>query len=385
MPTLDCTTARNEISLLQDCVYLNTGTEGLLAEPVLANYQAALARQERQGHVALEWRYTQSERAREAVARVLHTHPATIAFTRNATDGHNIVLHGLPWQPGDELLISNQEHPALTHPAAYLQNRGGPTVRVFAIDTDPQITMQNIRAALGPKTRLIAFSQVSCESGIRLPAKEICQLAHEHGAWALVDGAQSLGAIPVDVTDMNCDFFVSNGHKWLCGPKGTGILYVRLDRLDSLAIRAVGAGTFEDFNWSGEDFRLRLKPDARRFEFGTRNQAALAGLHAAIAWLEELGFSNVFAHIRDLAQQAHRILAESPGVEVLTPRSVDESAGIVTFLLNGKQPSEVSQALWQQGIITRHTTTPPGVRASAAYFNNEQDFERLAAALSSIV
>ena len=101
--------------------------------------------------------------------------------------------------------------------------------------------------------------------------------------------------------------------------------------------------------------------------------------------LKSLVSPTVFAHIRDLAQQAHRILAESPGVEVLTPRSVDESAGIVTFLLNGKQPSEVSQALWQQGIITRHTTPPPGVRASAAYFNNEQDFERLAAALSSIV
>ncbi len=385
MPAYDCTAVREAIPFLQDRVYLNTGTEGLLAEPVLADYQAAIARQEREGHAALEWRYAELERTREAVAGLLQAPLSTIAFTRNATDGHNIVLHGMNWQPGDELLISNQEHPALSHPAAYLQKRGKLSVRVFEIDADPQITLQNIRAALSPATRLIAFSHVSCESGIRLPAKEICQLAHEHGAWALLDGAQSLGAIRVDVVELACDFFVSNGHKWLCGPKETGILYVRSDRLDALTLRAVGAGTFEHFSWNGEDFRHRLKPDVRRFEFGTRNHAALVGLHSAITWLEGLDLSNVYAHIRDLAQQAHRMLAETPGVEVVTPQSADDSAGIITFNSLGKHPSEVAQALWQQGIITRPTTTSPGVRASAGYFNTEQDFERLTAALRSIV
>ena len=304
MPAYDCTAVREAIPFLQDRVYLNTGTEGLLAEPVLADYQAAIARQEREGHAALEWRYAELERTREAVAGLLQAPLPTIAFTRNATDGHNIVLHGMNWQPGDELLISNQEHPALSHPAAYLQKRGKLSVCVFAIDADPQITLQNIRAALSPATRLIAFSHVSCESGIRLPAKEVCQLAHEHGAWALLDGAQSLGVIRVNVVELECDFFVSNGHKWLCGPKETGILYVRSDRLDALTLRAVGAGTFEHFSWNGEDFRHRLKPDARRFEFGTRNHAALVGLHSAITWLEGLDLSNVYAHIRDLAQQA---------------------------------------------------------------------------------
>ena len=385
MPAYDCSAVREAIPFLQDRVYLNTGTEGLLAEPVLADYQAAIARQEREGHAAIEWRYAELERAREAVAGLLQVPLPTIAFTRNATDGHNIVLHGMNWQPGDELLISNQEHPALSHPAAYLQKRGKLSVRVFEIDADPQITLQNIRAALSPATRLIAFSHVSCESGIRLPAKEVCRLAHEHGAWALVDGAQSLGAIPVDIVELACDFFVCNGHKWLCGPKETGIFYVRSDRLDALTLRAVGAGTFEHFSWNGEDFRHRLKPDARRFEFGTRNHAALVGLHSAITWLEGLDLSNVYAHIRDLARQAHRMLAETPGVEVVTPQSADDSAGIITFNSPGTNPSEVAQALWKQGIITRHTTTPPGVRASAGYFNTEQDFERLTAALRSIV
>ena len=385
MPTYDCTAVREAIPFLQDRVYLNTGTEGLLAEPVLADYQAAIARQEREGHAALEWRYAELERTRKIVARLLHAQPNTIAFTRNATDGHNIVLHGLRWQPGDELLISNQEHPALSHPAAYLQERDKLSVRVFAIDADPNVTLQNVRAALSPATRLIAFSHVSCESGIRLPAKDICRIAHEHGVWALLDGAQSLGAIPVDVAELECDFFVSNGHKWLCGPKETGILYARPDRLDALTLRAVGAGTFEHFSWNGEAFRHELRPDARRFEFGTRNHAALVGLRAAIAWLEGLELSVVHAHIRDLARQAKSLLVETPGIEVVTPRSADESAGIVTFHAPSKSPADVAQTLWQQGIITRHTTIPPGVRASAAYFNTEGDFERLATALRSIV
>lgn len=385
MPAYDCAAVRKEIPLLSDCVYLNTGTEGLLAEPVLAEYLAAIARQEREGHRALAWRYTELDRTRKAVAGLLHAHPDTIAFTRNATDGHNIVLQGMPWQPGDELLISDQEHPALSHPAAYLQNCGKVAVRVFTVNTDPNVTQQNVASALSPKTRLIAFSRVSCESGIRLPTKEICRLAQRHGAWTLVDGAQSFGAISEDVKALDCDFYVSNGHKWLCGPKGTGILYIRPGRLDALRVSGVGAGTFADFTWQDEEFSYDLQPSARRFEFGTRNQAALVGLHAATTWLERIGFAEVFAHIRDLARQANAMLAQLPGVEVITPRSPNNAAGIITFNLPDKEPAQVSQALWDQGIITRHTTTPPGIRASAAYFNTVADFERLAAALRALV
>ncbi len=384
MPIYDCAALREAIPLLKDRTYLNTGTEGVLAEPVLAEYQAAIARQEREGHAALGWRYAELERAREAVARLLRAQPDTVAFTRNATDGHNIVLQGLRWRPGDELLISDQEHPALTHPAAYLADRGGPAVRVFTIAADAQATLENVRAALSPRTRLIAFSHVSCESGIRLPAAEICQLAHERGARALLDGAQSLGAVPLDLPAIGCDFFVSNGHKWLCGPKETGILYARPDRLESLTLRAVGAGTFADFRRRGEDFDFRLHPSARRFEFGTRNHAALVGLRSAIAWLERLGFANVYAHVRDTARLGREMLASTPGVEALTPRSAADSAGLITFNLPGKDPAAIARTLWREGIITRHTTTPPGVRASAAYFNTERDFARLAAALRAI-
>ncbi len=381
MPDYDRSAARAALPLLRDRVYLNTGTEGILNDHVLAAYQAAIARQEREGHVALEWRNGEIERTRTAVAGLLHTQPETIAFTRNATDGHNLVLHGLRWRPGDELLISDQEHPALSHPAAYLRSRGGPAVRVFEFDADPQQTVQNIRAALTPKSRLIAYSHVSCESGVRLPAREISEIAHAHGALVLLDGAQSLGAVPVNVTDIDCDFFVSNGHKWLCGPKETGILYMRQDRLDDLDLSAVGAGTYASFAWRDEEFDFALKPDARRFEFGTRNQAALTGLRNAISWLEELGFANVYAHIRRTARAAKQILGQSPGVKVLTPMAESDSAGLVTFHVAGKDQGRVSRELWERGIITRPTARPTGVRASAAYFSTEEDFERLAAAL----
>lgn len=384
MPLYDCAALREAIPLLRDRVYLNTGTEGVLAEPVLAAYQAAIARQEREGHLALEWRYAELERAREAVARLLNAHPDTIAFTRNATDGHNLVLEGFGWLPGDELLISDQEHPALTHPAAYLADCDGPAVRVFPVDPDPRVTLRNVQARLNARTRFIAFSHVSCESGIRLPAKEICRLAYDLGAWTLVDGAQSLGAIPVDVTDLGCDFFVSNGHKWLCGPKETGIFYVHPYQRKTLKVTAVGAGSFEHFTWRGEKFDYDLKPSARRFEFGTRNHAAYVGLRRAIAWLEELGLENVYAHVRDLARQARAILGEIPGVTVLTPDDAALSAGLITFNVAGWEPSAIARALWRQGIITRHTTTPPGIRASAAYFNTARDFERLAEALRSL-
>jgi selenocysteine lyase/cysteine desulfurase len=380
----DLHAVRKDLPLLSSHTYLNTGTEGLMAEPVLAEYQSAVARQEREGHVALEWRHAECERTRAAVARLLNAHSDTVAFTRNATDGHNIVLQGLDWQSGDELLISNQEHPALSHPVSYLQRGIGLTVRVFAIDSDPLKTLQNVRAALNSKTRLVAFSHVSCESGIRLPAKQITALAHQYNALSLLDGAQSLGAMPIDVADLDCDFFVSNGHKWLCGPKETGILYVRPDRLDCLTLHALGAGSFEDFSWQGEDFTYRLQPSARRFEFGTRNHAALVGLRVAISHLEDLGLENIYAHMRGVVVEAHGILSDISGVSVLTPPFEEAAASLLTFRLADRDPSEVSRSLWQQGIITRPTATPPGVRASAAYFNTVQDSEQLAAALRSV-
>ena len=160
---------------------------------------------------------------------------------------------------------------------------------------------------------------------------------------------------------------------------------MRPDRLDELNLSGVGAGTFAEFTWQGEEFRFDLQPSARRFEFGTRNHAALVGLHAALTWLAQIGFAEIFTHIRDLSRQANVMLARLPGVEVITPQAADDAAGIITFNLPGREPAAVSRGLWDQGIITRHTTTPPGIRASAAYFNTLEDFERLAAALRAVV
>ncbi len=384
MGSYDVQAIREALPLVREYAYLNTGTEGILAEPVLAAYQAAVARQEREGHVALAWLHEEAQAARAAVARLLHSSPEAIAFTRNASDGHNLVLHGLPWRPGDELLLSAEEHPALTHPVAFLRAQRGVVAKTFRVEADPAATLAGIRRLLTPHTRVIAFSHVSCESGIQLPAREICALAREHGCLSLVDGAQSLGAVAVDVTSLGCDFFVSNGHKWLCGPKGTGILYVAPARLNELAVVMQGAGTYQQFRWEGDRFSFALQPTASRFEFGTRNLAAVVGLGAALDWLAQLGEEEVCTHITATAQQCGALLAELPRVNVITPLDPSRLAGIVTFSMNGQEPSALARTLWEQRIITRPTSHPPGVRVSTAYFTSPEDCARLIAALHAL-
>ena len=167
----------------------------------------------------------------------------------------------------------------MNHPWHYLQARGGPKLRVFAIDPDPETTLANIRALLTPRTRIIASSHVSCQTGIRIPAKEVCDLARERSILVFLDGAQAVGQFPVDVKALGCDFYTSNGHKWLHGPKGTGFLYLRRERLDEVRPMQVGAGSFVR---PVELNNIRLMPSAHRYEYGTRSYGTHAALPAAI-------------------------------------------------------------------------------------------------------
>ncbi len=186
----DLAAARAALPALRDVTYLNVGTEGIMAEPVLRDHLRAVAWHETHGHYGQAEVLELMEASRARLARLLDVSPDELAFTSNATDGVNLVAAGLAWRPGDEVLISDQEHPAITYPFFSLQRAGRVRVRVFRVSPDPDETFAGFRAALTPATRLAAFSHVSCETGIRLPAPELCALAAERGALTLLDGAQ---------------------------------------------------------------------------------------------------------------------------------------------------------------------------------------------------
>jgi len=379
----DVAALRRELPVLDRVVYLNTGTAGIAAAPVMAKLWEEVSLFEAEGEVRYHEMQDRMDAARARVGALIGTAADEITFNRNATDGVDLVAWGVQWKEGDEIIISDQEHPAMNHPWHYLQARGGPKVRVFAIDPDPEITLANIRALLTPRTRMIASSHVSCQTGTRIPAKEVCDLARERGILVFLDGAQALGQLPVDVKALGCDFYTSNGHKWLHGPKGTGFLYLRRERLDEVRPMQVGAGSFVrpvDLN------NIRLMPSARRYEYGTRSYGAYAALPAAIDYLGSLGWNWVEQRMAHLSGYLKARLAEVPTLTLLTPHPWELSSALVSFSIPGKTAQEMADVLWNTRKIRSRTFPEKAIlRVSTAYFNTESELDLLVETLQRMV
>lgn len=372
--TLDVAAVREAYPVLRELAYFNTGTYGLMPEPVVTRYLELIARFERRGMAGDSGLREGIERSRRRLAAKINAAESEIALSGNATDGVAFITAGLDWSPGDEVIISNQEHPAMSYPWQYTAQRYGFTVKRFTVHYDPEESLESIRALITPKTRLIGTSHVTSPTGTRLPVTEVCVLAHQHGALALVDGAQSFAVLPIDVREIDCDFFTSNTHKWLGGPKGTGFLYARQELMEQLHPAYVGAGSLARHDLE----TVVLQPSGRRFEFGTRGFAAHAGIDLALDWFDELGWDTVSQRIEAVAGRLKRRLAEIPGVELRTPREWDRSSGLVAFQVVGRDETALQQRFLDHHLYPR--TLGKGsekIRVSCAFFNSEEEIDRL--------
>ncbi len=364
-------------------MYLNMGTVGIVAKPVLDKIIEASASLEGGGLATYSKFYPEVEKSRERIAQLLGAQAEEIAFTNNATDGVNLVISSLTWQPDDEVVISNQEHPAMLYPWTYLHQRCSSCLKFFEVDPDPQETLENVRSALTPKTRLIGTSQVSTQTGIRVPVEEICDLARERGILTLIDGAQAVGQFPIDVKKMGCDFYTTNGHKWLCGPKGTGMFYVNKDRIEELLPIHVGAGSECSFSM---ERGLELKHSARCFEYGTRDIVKYVGLSFALDWLEGLGWNNIEARLKELSLYLKDRVMELSGTTLYTPYEWELSSAMIAFSMEGFNARELSIHLkdeWK--IFTRVVDELNGLRISTAYFNTEEEIDFLLKKLQKVI
>ncbi len=379
---MDLAAIRAAHPALAQCIYLNTGTYGLTPTPVSERLLSLTRRFEEEGVVAYADLTAQLEAVRERVAACLGASPDEIAFTRNATDGVNLVTAGLDWRPGDEVVLSDQEHPAMDYPWSFLAQTRGVRVVLFQVDPDPRRTLANVERALSPRTRVVAASHVSCQTGIRLPVAEICALARAHGALSLIDGAQAFGMIPVDVRAIGCDFYTTNGHKWLCGPKGTGFFYIRRDLLDQVRPAHVGAGSASQFT---ADRRLVLQPSARRYEFGSRALATHVAVGAALDWFDQIGWEAISQRVRALATLLKERLQTVPGLVLHTPCDWAAASGLTSFSLPGLEAAGLQRRLWEEHrIVSRLVSERNALRLSTHYFNTEEEIERTVAVLHQL-
>jgi selenocysteine lyase/cysteine desulfurase len=385
----DLELARSNLPVLRDWTYLNTGTVGVMAEPVLQKHLEHIADHERYGHATQARAIDGYERARTTLAALIGANPSDIALNRNATDGINWVAATFPLREGDEVITSTEEHPAMIFPWLAACERAGARLRFIDLHTSPDGLRSALESAVTPATRIVALSQVSCETGKRVPVEIIRDVVGPAVA-ILVDASQSVGQFPINIPALRANFVIGNGHKWLAGPKGTGFAWFDAQSLDLVPPAYFGDGAI-DPHWSRSYYQaepppeLRFGGNASRFEYGTRAWHMYEGLADAIEYQAGFGWDAIFSHVDRMSTLTKSALEEIPGVDLITPSSWQESSGIVSFTVVGMAGEDVSRELWETERITqRRVEVPSAVRVSCTYFTSEEDVTRLGQAVDRI-
>ncbi|MGC8633974.1 MAG: aminotransferase class V-fold PLP-dependent enzyme [Candidatus Limnocylindrales bacterium] len=405
--------ARAQLPALESAIYLNTGTSGPLPLEVdramrqLQDYELRYGRAGPDAHEELVARMAE---CRAAVAAILHASPDAVALTRSTTDGLNAAIWSLGWRAGDEAVTTSIEHPGLLAPLAALRERGV-RVRVAEVGDggDDDATLAAITRAVGPRTRLVALSHVSWLTGAVLPVGAVAEVARLAGAWCLVDGAQSAGAIDVDPASVGADFYAIPAQKWLLGPEGMGALWASPRAIaeawqpyagwwttdEATAHPGTGSsGTGSSGTGSsgmggsgmGGSGTGELRPwgDARRFDTSGFHRPSVAGFGRAAGWLAmHVGLPWIYERGPRLAAAVARSLGETRGVTVLTPAR--RMATLVAFRIAGWPAEEASNALQRRAFVSVRTL--PGrdaLRASVGWFNTEAELERFVGTVAEV-
>ena len=308
-----------------------------------------------------------------------------VVFTRNATEAVNLVAWSWARRhvgPGDEILITALEHHANIVPWQLVCEERGARLVVAPITDAGEVPVDELRARISARTKLVAFAHVSNVMGTVLPVAEIAALAHRAGALVLVDGAQAVPRMPVDVRELGCDFYVFSGHK-LYGPTGVGCLWARREILEAMPPWQAGGDMIAEVRFEKTTFTSA----PQRFEAGTPDIAGAVGLGAAVDWLRGLGLENVARHENELLAYGTARLAEIPGLRLIgTPR---EKTGVISFVHDAVHPHDLGTILDQSGIAIRaghhcaqplmeRLGLPATARASLGVYNTAADLDRLA-------
>lgn len=355
--------ARALFPVLERYAYLNAGTLGPLAQPTLDAMRERADFDQEHGRGGREWfQSILALRAgiRERVAALIRATPDRVALTSSTTDGCNIVVAGLGLTPDDEVVTTDSEHPGLLLPLAV----SGVRVRVAEVAGHPTAeALDRITACIGPKTRLLALSHVLWTTGQVMPVDELKQ---QTGLALLVDGAQSVGAIEVDVGE--ADFYTVSGQKWLCGPEPLGALYVR----EPEELRIAFASYFAQQSIE-PDGSFVVTEGAARFDSGWLAAPMLAGFQAALDLAPEWRFeraAEMAGLCRDVLGKRYDVIGDAP-------------LGTLVSFVPPRDPAETSAQLYERGVVVRDLPGTGWVRASCGWWTSVEDVERLVTALDS--
>ena len=389
----DIEAVRSEIPVLSTCTYLNAGGIAPVPRPVTEAIVATYRDIASQGEMTPEVHDcipARMDETRGRLARLAGARPHEIALLGNTTQGINLILRGMPWKPGDEVIVTDQENPAVLLPCANLARRRGVKVRRLALSDDTDVLLARLGRLFRPKTRLLVLSHVTHVSGLVLPIAAIERLAANAGVPVLWDGAQALGQVPVDLKEAGCALYAGAGYKWLMGPYGTGWLYIRRDWLDRLDETDIGVKSERSLDLESLDFEL--EPSAARHEYGSRPWPLFEGLGAGIGFVERFGVRAVRGRMLALRDHACTRFAALPGATIVSASTPERASGLVTVAIAGADARAIVEGLWRDHRVLvrdRHLPAgapePTGIRFSLGFFNTTAEIDAAAAALERVL
>jgi len=362
---------RRQFIIPEDEIYLNNGTVGSSPGPVLRaifdGYQTTEKMDQQDPEDYPIWGYASWNEFRDPLAALVGATRDELALLRNATEANSYIANGIDMKPGDEVLMTDQEHPGGEHPWDLKAKRYGIVIKKVTLPRPVKDTAQVLNLfndAITPRTRVIFFSHITTFSGVVLPAKQICALARSKGILSAVDGAHVAGMMRLNLHDIGCDLYSSSPHKWLMATKGTGFLYVRDEVIDRLW------NTIATEGW--DDTKIR----AERFQrIGSSNVPALWGLRASIKLANDIGIDRIERRHR---QQADYILAEmmKRGAESWTSPDPALRCGIVSVIVPPVNRMDLENWLWQTHKIRIRGGDPHKLRLSTPYYVQKKDIDQ---------
>ena len=384
---------RRDFPLVSGIVYFDNAATSLSPEPVVQslvefehNYRANVGRGVHRLTQIASQRYWH---AHEKVAGFIGGKSGVTVFTKNTTESINMVAYGLPWKPGDRVITTILEHHSNLLPW-YNLAKWGVEVDVVGIRDDYSIDLSAFEAAITPATKLAAVTHASNVLGVITPVAEIAKICHDHGVHLLADMAQTVPHMPVDVTQLGCDFCAFSGHKML-GPTGTGVLWMKEPLIEPLLLGGGGVETVK-----GSEFVL--SEGYQRYEAGTGNIAGGIGLGVAVDYLQAIGMERIRRHEQALTTRIIEGLGGMSRVRLYVPEPEDRRVGVISFVVDGFHPHEVAQRLDEMAdimvrsghhccipLMERLALTDGTVRVSIGPYNTREEADLFLATMEEIV
>ena len=368
--------AREHFLIPAGVAYCNTGTLGASPLEVVDALTEGIRRLETD---LAAWPYEQPDgepltgyqqllEVRRTVGQFVNAPAEEIALTQNATMGINFLANGLDLAPGDEVVSTDQEHGGGISPWRLLAKRRGIVLKELPLEPafagGPEAILRLFEAAMTPRTKVVMFSHITSGLGALLPARELCALARSRGALAIVDGAQAVGQIQVDVKALGCDAYVGSPHKWMMAPKGTGFMYLRREVQDRFWT------TLASYQWDNhEDGAFRF------MQFGTGSVPVVDGLVAALRFIGRIGMPRIERWDAGLTKRLRDGLASIPKVRIASPADPRLTAAITTFRVDGVKAKALQDALWAKRVRVRAQNDERGVRLSAHLYVSPADVD----------